>query len=520
MITIDFSARENVTLTEFLYSSLKKQILDGTLFENEKLPSKRALALHLGVSVITVQNAYMRLIDEGFLYSIEKKGFFVSELASGFMQKPTGKAASYGNPTHSGKAASYGKVSSSIKLTDKSPSLARQTQGLFADFTSGAANLEKFPFSLWAKTMRSVLQSTSKALLERSDVSGVSQLRRAIASYLKAFRNMNVNENQIIIGAGTEALYSMLVQFLGRTEIFAVENPGYHKAREIFQLNGAKCVPVKIDENGIFISALEKSGASVAHVCPSHHFPTGVVMNFKRRTELLEWAYRARNRYIIEDDYDSEFRFNGKPLPTLQSIDRLGRVIYVNTFSKTLSPSIRISYMVLPENLASQFLQKLSSYSCQVSSFEQFTLARFIEDEHYEKHINKMKNYYRSLRNNLIKAFENSLLSKIGTIHEENSGLHFLFTLNRNQNARLLQKKWRDAGIKIELLSDYFYSPQNSKTAYNSKTEHRSKPARADKPLHDSKKNPVQESFIINYSALDRNLISKTVKKMCEEIKI
>lgn len=470
MITIDFEKRNKLTLTEFLYESIRSQILDTTLTENEKLPSKRTLALHLGVSVITVQNAYARLIDEGYLYSIEKKGFFVSDIARHFAPVTP---------------------RSRPRLQDYS----RNRISNLADFTSGAANLEKFPFSLWAKTMRQVLNTTSEALLERAEVSGVPELRRAIAGHLKAFRNMEVNENQIIIGAGTESLYSMLVQFLGRKEIFAVENPGYHKAGEIFKLNGAKCIPVKIDDEGLTIGALEKSGASVAHVCPSHHFPTGVVMNFKRRTELLEWAYRRKGRYIIEDDYDSEFRFNGKPLPTLQSIDRLGRVIYVNTFSKTLSPSIRIGYMVLPENLAEEFLQKLNPYSCQVSSFEQFTLARFIEDKNYEKHINRMKNYYRSLRNNLIKAFENSGLTKIGTIHEENSGLHFLFTLDKKQNAKVIQKKWRDAGIKIELLSDYFYSVKSAHSV------------------------PAQESFIINYSALDRNSISKAVKKMCEQIK-
>ncbi|MCR5386841.1 MAG: PLP-dependent aminotransferase family protein [Treponema sp.] len=487
MITIDFEKRNNLTLTEFLYESIRSQILDTTLTENEKLPSKRTLALHLGVSVITVQNAYARLIDEGYLYSIEKKGFFVSDIARHFAPvTPRSRPRPNVQPlAHS--------LSSSLPRSYADRHKTRPQD--LADFTSGAANLEKFPFSLWAKTMRQVLNTTSEALLERAEVSGVPELRRAIAGHLKAFRNMEVNENQIIIGAGTESLYSMLVQFLGRKEIFAVENPGYHKAGEIFKLNGAKCIPVKIDDEGLTIGALEKSGASVAHVCPSHHFPTGVVMNFKRRTELLEWAYRRKGRYIIEDDYDSEFRFNGKPLPTLQSIDRLGRVIYVNTFSKTLSPSIRIGYMVLPENLAEEFLQKLNPYSCQVSSFEQFTLARFIEDKNYEKHINRMKNYYRSLRNNLIKAFENSGLTKIGTIHEENSGLHFLFTLDKKQNAKVIQKKWRDAGIKIELLSDYFYSVKSAHSV------------------------PTQESFIINYSALDRNSISKAVKKMCEQIK-
>jgi len=464
MITIDFEKRGKRTLTDFIYQSIKNQILQGNLSENDKLPSKRSLALHLGVSVITIQNAYLQLIDEGYLFSIEKKGFYVSDIAKRLGNSPQSEQ------------------------TKTSPEKSPPPQ-FFADFSSNATAPEKFPFSLWSRTMRQVLNSSNEGLLKRTDVFGSLELRRAICLHLKAFRNMELSEDQIIIGAGTESLYSMLVQFLGRNKIFAVENPGYHKAADIFKLNGTKCKPVKIDREGIKVSSLEKSKADIVHVSPSHHFPTGIIMNFKRRTELLEWAYSKKGRYIIEDDYDSEFRFNGKPLPTLQSIDNAGRVIYINTFSKTLSPSFRISYMVLPPSLAQAFSQKLGFYSCQVSSFEQFTLASFIQDGNYEKHINKMKNYYRSLRNNLITALNNSPLSKSCTIHEEHSGLHFLLTLNQNLDALQIKEKLKAADINLRLLSDYYYIP-----------------ARASE---ESKR-----TFIINYSAIRRDRIPEIVKRM------
>ena len=212
----------------------------------------------------------------------------------------------------------------------------------------------------------------------------------------------------------------------------------------------------------------------------------------ERRQEILEWAYKKEGRFILEDDYDSEFRFVGKPLPTLQGIDSKNRVIYINTFSKTMSPSFRISYMVLPKNIALEFGKKLSFYSCQVSSFEQFTLARFIESGNYEKHINRMKNYYRSLRNNLISAFQKSDLSEIFTIREENSGIHFLLLLKKDLDAGKIQEEWRERGINIPLLSEYFYGEN---------------------------KNPeTAAAFVVNYSGIPREKISEIAARMSQGI--
>lgn len=467
MITISFENRGKCGLCEYLYNSIKKQIMEGTLKAEEKLPSKRTLAENLGISVITVQNAYAQLISEGYIYSIEKKGFFVTEL------KPFENQDA--NETENRKNSRKTENENSAKCE------------WFANFGSNSTSYEKFPFSLWSHKMRQVLNSGDEKLLSRVGVKGIFELRAAISKYLKEFRNMNISPEQIVIGAGTENLYTMVVQLLGRENIFAVENPGYQKILYVCQLNGAKAIPVKIDSQGIDIAELENLKINIAHVSPSHHFPTGIVMPIRRRQELLEWAQKSENRCIIEDDYDSEFRFSGKPLPTLQSADKNGKVIYINTFSKTLAPSIRISYMVLPQKLLPAFEQKIGFYSCPVSSFEQLTLAKFIEDGSYGKHIIRMKNFYRNLRNTLISAIETSAFAKFCKIQEEESGLHFLLTLETAFSPQELIRRLNAQKINLPPLTDFYYG-KNSPSAKN--------------------------TFVVNYSGLKKERIPEIVSRM------
>jgi len=469
MITIDFSQKKNLGLCEYLYTSIRQQIIQGILKPDSKLPSKRALSSHLGVSIITVQNAYAQLIAEGYIYSIEKKGFYVTPIIS------------------SGHSASS-KLPENFNL----PSSPDPESSLLVDFTANQTNFEKFPFSIWSRTMRQVLNSPNEKLLRRSNFKGVFELRNSIASYLMAFRNMKVSPEQIVIGSGTENLYSLLVQFFGKEKIFALENPGYKKAREIFELNGATCIPIPLDEQGFSSQELIKSKADIIHISPNHHFPTGIIMPIKRRMELLDWCKSMPGRFILEDDYDSEFRFNGKPLPTMQNISEENNVIYLNTFTKTLSPSLRIGYMVLPLKLVKAFEEKFASYSCQVSVFEQFTLAAFIDKGFYETHINRMKNYYRGLRNSLIQEFQKSSLSAFCKITEEYSGLHFLLTVNSSLNGKELQKILLKNGIKISLLDDYYYDlPENNQTEQNKISQ-----------------------FVVNYSGIQKKLIPQIIARM------
>ncbi|MDE5898275.1 MAG: PLP-dependent aminotransferase family protein, partial [Treponemataceae bacterium] len=416
MITCDFEKRGAAGLCDFLYGSIRQQILDGTLRADEKLPSKRSLAGHLGVSVTTVQNAYGQLISEGYLYSIEKKGFFVTDISSAVPLKPP-EAPPAGTPPHD---------EDRFRTRAEAPDAPAEPPEWFADFGSNATSCEKFPFSLWAHVMRKVLRTADEALLKSSPAAGIPELRSAVADYLRQFRNMNVQPDQIVIGAGTESLYAAIVQLLGRERAYAVENPGYRKVAEVLRLNGGRCIPIGMDAHGIRPDALEQSGAQIVHVSPSHHFPTGIVMPVRRRMELLGWAAADSARRIIEDDYDSEFRFNGKPLQTMQGADAGGRVIYVNTFSKTLSPSFRIGYMVLPPNLVPLFAARMGAFANPVSAFEQRTLAEFIKKGFFAAHIIRMKNYYRTLRNNLIQSLHGGRLADILDIREEEAGLHFL----------------------------------------------------------------------------------------------
>lgn len=489
MITVNFDERGDRGLCEYLYSSIKNQILQGILRADEKLPSKRSLASHLGISVITVQNAYGQLISEGYIYSIEKKGFFVTDILLGKSDSVFGET---GNGNLWGQGMSVNSVSAA-DLVDDSKTLAPVNSigesDFFTDFRSNSTSYEKFPFSLWAHTMRKVLNSGDEKLLQRVGVKGIYELRRSIADYLREFRNMNVKPEQLVIGAGTESLYSMVVQLLGQDKVYAVENPGYHKVAGVFRMNGAGTEPVMIDSQGINPAGLEKIKADVVHVSPAHHFPTGIVMPVRRRQELLAWADGAPDRFIIEDDYDSEFRFNGKPLPTLQSADMGGRVIYINSFSKTLAPSFRMSYMVLPENLLPDFDEKFGFYSCPVSAFEQYTLSEFIRDGFYGKHIIRMKNFYRNLRNELIRAMENSRISGKMIIKEEEAGLHFLLSVKSDESSDVIKDKLQKKNINLPLLRDFYYGT----------------------PPDD-----IENIFVINYSGIRKERIAETVKRIEE----
>lgn len=255
------------------------------------------------------------------------------------------------------------------------------------------------------------------------------ELREAIANHLMEFRGMEVDAENIIIGAGTEYLYSIIVQLLGRDSVIAVEDPGYRKIGKVYESNGVECLHLPIDNSGIQTKALLGKKIDAVHISPSHHFPTGRVMPVSRRQHLIHWAIE-NNGFIIEDDYDSEFRFSGRPIPTMVGMDK-ERVIYMNTFSKTLAPSIRIAYMVLPDRLMEKFHTKLNFYSGTVSSFEQYTLANFIAGGYYERHINRMRNYYRDYRNKIINAIKQSALYPKVTIEEENAGLHFILGIKK-----------------------------------------------------------------------------------------
>lgn len=428
MLTYNFQNVEG-HMYEYIYQCIKEDIIAGKLAPGEKLPSKRTFAKNNGISTITIQNAYDQLIAEGYIYALPKKGYYVAEM----------------------EGISKVKVKQPVTLNIKKP----QDEEILFDFSSNRTELNNFPFSIWAKIMRETISMREKDLLEVSFCGGVRELRVAIAKHLASFRGMVVDPDQIIIGAGTEYLYSLLIKLLGRDKIYCIENPGYLKLKKIYESNNAICRYAGMDDNGIVIEELKKAGAQIAHISPNHHFPTGITMPISRRYELLAWANERMDNYIIEDDYDSEFRLNGKPIPTLQSIDASGKVIYMNTFSKSLASTIRISYMILPEHLANEFYENLSFYSCTVSTFEQYSLAAFISQGYFEKHINRMRLHYGRKRTKILEMIRKVFAGDECEIIENDSGLHFLLQLNTRLPDREIKRRLLEKKIKIGTITDF-----------------------------------------------------------------
>ena len=422
MLTYELKKSPGVPLYEALYRSIREDILSGNLRPGEKLPSKRALAQNLEVSKITVETAYNQLLSEGYIRSREKVGYFVEAVEHHAHRKPLPEAAE--------------------------PPPRRE---YLLDLTANGT--EHFPFSVWTRLQREVMLDYGEKLLLPLPNRGIPELRQAIAQHLAAFRGMHVDPENILIGAGTDFLYNLLIQLLGREKTYAVEEPGYGKIRRVYAAAGVNCVSAPMDEKGVMPRNLQE--ADVLHFSPSHHFPSGLVTPVSRRMELLAWA--REGKWIIEDDYDSEFRFDAHPKPAMMSLDAQGRVIYMNTFSKSLAPSIRISYMVLPPALMEAFQQRLGFYSCTVPSFEQYTLARFLSRGHFEKHINRMRKFYRSRRNIVVSLLETCRFSQKLTILEQDAGLHFLLKIDTALSDHDLTARLEQAGIRIQALSEYYH---------------------------------------------------------------
>lgn len=461
MLTYHF---ENIqgSFYEHLYQCIKNDINSGTLKANDKLPSKRSFAEHLGVSTITVENAYNQLISEGYVYAVTKKGYYVAELLEMHKISPT-------------------KLTAAIQLPSK-PS------EYWIDLSNNQTNPANFPFSVWARLMREVISEKNEELMRNSPCGGIAPLREAIAKHLYSFRGMQVDPNQIVVGAGTEYLYGLLIQLLGREKIYCVENPGHRKIEQIYKSNDADCRFADMDEQGITVDGLCEAGADIAHISPTHHFPTGLTMPVSRRYELLAWANEQDGKYIIEDDYDSEFRLNGKPIPSLQSIDVGEKVIYMNTFSKSLASTIRISYMILPIHLVNRFYEKLSFYACTVSNFEQYTLAQFIEMGYFEKHINRMRLFYTRQRKAVLECMQKSAVKEYCEMIERDSGLHFLLRFQTEWSDEELYRRLMDKGIHMIPLSQYF---------------HHAAP-------------PDNHTFLLNYSNLDLTRLNEAFELMAE----
>ena len=347
-----------------IYEQVKEDIIKGTYPVGTKLPSKRVMADAMGMSVITVEHAYELLSDEGYIVPKQKSGYYVSFDDSDI----------------------YTGVESAA------PFMPRRRE---AASEQSVSNEPVFSYSIYAKTVRKVLTEFEEYLMQKSPKNGMFELRSAIAWYLLRSRRLKVSPDQIIIGAGAEYLYGLIVQTFGRDVLYGVESPSYQKIAKVYSAGGARLKMLRLGNDGIESDELWNSNVKILHITPYRSFPSGVTASASKKREYLRWS-RKNGGYIIEDDFESEFTPSRKPEETIFSLDEEGRVIYVNTFTRTIGSYARCAYMVLPENLIGEFAGKTGFYECPVPTLDQLVIASLIDSGDFERHINKVRRYNRN----------------------------------------------------------------------------------------------------------------------------
>lgn len=414
---------------EQIYDYIKREIREGKLRFETKLPSTRALSEHLSVSRSTVQLAYDQLVSEGYIESRPCRGYYVLKLDG-----------------------LYNLTAVEYKEERRN---AGQTLKYEIDFSPSGIELDNFPYNTWRKISRSVM-TEELDLFNIGEPQGDYSLRETIAGYLHESRGVNCSPDNIIVGAGDQYLLILLDRLLcskyGNIS-YAMENPAYRKAYFVLKGMDRRVIPVSLDEYGMNVGVLRDSKAQVAYVTPSHHYPLGIVMSIGRRMEMLSWANEQPGRYIIEDDYDSEFRYRGKPIPALQGLDHNGKVIYIGTFSKSISPALRISYMVLPDSLMDSYAKVGIRYSNTVSRIDQNVVNLFIKEGYYERHLNKMRGIYKAKHDALLAALKK--MGKGYRISGESAGLHMLLSSDRLTEEEMV-KRARKKGVKVYSLSEHY----------------------------------------------------------------
>ena len=428
-IHIQLDPKSDTTLYEQIYEYIRDEIRAGNLLKNEKLPSARFLAEYLQVSRTTVDMAYEQLVLEGYVEARARRGYFVSAFEELYA---LGEAVNA--KTHKPKES------------DGQPVWRY-------DFSPNAIDMRYFPYATWKKITKSILVDANSKMFSLGESQGDLQLRTTICRYLHGSRGVNCEPEQIIIGAGNDYLLLLLEKILGRHIHVAMENPTYVRAYKIFQSCAYPVSLIPMDESGMKVDCLRRTDAQVAYVMPSHQYPTGVSMPIGRRMELLKWASEEQERYLIEDDYDSEFRYKGKPLPSLQASDADGRVVYIGTFSKAIAPAIRISYMVLPYPLLERYRSNCSFYSSTVSRIDQTILNEFIRDGYFERYLNKMRKLYREKHDlilNELKPFEKDF-----RISGSNAGLHIILTDRKHREEEELARLAADVNVKVYRMRDF-----------------------------------------------------------------
>jgi len=432
-LTFIFNMNSKIPLYHQLYHHIKSEIQSGKISYDTRLPSKRKLSSHLKISLNTIQTAYDQLIEEGYVIPKSRKGYYVCKIDH-IIKPETQKDHKLHDIKHKQPVIRY-------------------------DFLYNGVDMKSFPFSIWRKITKDVINEYDSELFISGDSQGDMNLRACIAEYLHQSRGMNCSSDQIVISSGTEFMYQILIQLFDKENIFGIENPGYEKLNLLFSSNNAGFKAINIDRNGMIPEEIIKSGANILCITPAHQFPSGEIMPINRRAQILNWANESGRRYIIEDDYDSEFKYSGKPVPALHGLDSNGKVIYMGTFSKSLSPALRVSYMVLPESLIKKYAENLSFIVCPVSVIEQKVLYNFIQGGYFERHLNKMRNIYRKKRELLVRNI-NGLNCGIEIIGAD-AGLHLLLKINNGMTEAELVFSALQKSLKVYGISNFYSNKSN-----------------------------------------------------------
>ena len=455
MLIYDLEKKGDKPIYEYIYGCIRDDIRSGVLCSGDKLPSRRQMALDNGIAEITVSNAYSQLVTEGYIESREKKGFFVAS----DIEDVTQTVGDPGNRTDKGiEAVSLAGSSDRFPEKNGMTALCCDTApfGDVLNISTGGLPEETFPFDTWSKLVRKILSERRSECIKAPEARGMLQLREAIAGYLSRSRGFCPDPERIIVGPGTEYLASLLLNIIGGSSIVGVEDPGYSNISNLYEMSAHKCLHIPVDENGLITCGLKDYNLKMIHVSPSHHFPIGCVMCAGRRTSLINWAY-SEDGWIAEDDYDSEFRFEGRPVPPLIASDP-GRVIYMNTFSRTISPSIRISYMILPEELYEKYVRKHMYHSGSVSALEQLTLASFISGGYYERHLNRVRNFYRKRKKAIFDIAREGELAEYFECEGDGSGMTFLLHSRKQMDDKKFLNDLKSRGLLLYSLEDYCYN--------------------------------------------------------------
>lgn len=434
-ITVSLETHSGKKLYEQIYTHIKNEIREGKFRAGERLPSTRSLAKMLMVSRSTAELAYEQLMAEGYIESVPCKGYFVCMVEE--LYEFTEEQTTFHH-----------------KREEKNEYLY--------DFSPYATDMTLFPFGAWRRMNKTVLTEDCQGLFQTGDPQGEEALRETICRYLHDSRGVNCKPDQIIVGAGNDYLLMLLEKIIGKTQCIAMENPTYKKAYQVFKSFGYDIDFIPMDGNGMKVEKLWESKAKIAYVMPSHQYPMGTVMPIGRRLELLSWAGKSPERFIIEDDYDSEFRYKGKPIPALQGVDRNGKVIYIGTFSKAIAPAIRVSYMVLPQVLLDRYRERCYFYSTTVSRIDQNVLDAFIKEGYFERYLNKMRTLYRKKHDVLMQEVQG--LEGQFRITGENAGLHILLTSREKRNEEELRQKAKELGVKVYGLTEGLIEEKTSHT--------------------------------------------------------